>query len=395
MHYFNARARCVVYRLLVAVLIGSLVGCGDYGEPTAGGSIPNVGVMIAEPRLVTLSSELSGRLEPWRIAEVRAQVSGIVLKRLFREGSDVKAGDELFRIDPAPYRAAVQQAQSNLAVANANLLIAKAQYDRIAALGKVKAVSELDEITAQASYKQAEAEVEAAEAALESARIDLEYATVKAPISGRIGRSLVTEGALVGQGEATHLATIQQIHPIYASFNQSAREALSLRRFYAEGALNLNPDKSIPVRLRLEDGSEYPHTGSLLFGELTVERSTGQINFRAQFPNSEGMLLPGMYVRAIMEQGRYPNAILVPQQAVTRGDNVDTLWVVDEDQKVAVREVEIAGSKGNQWIVTGGVAAGDRVVVDGFFKAAPGAQVTPVIVSFEEHDTGNEQGSGE
>lgn len=368
----------------------SMVACGGGQAEPVQQNAPTVGVITVEPQLVLVMSELSGRLEPWRIAEVRAQVSGIIQSREFVEGSDVKAGQTLYQIDPAPYRAAVHQAESALAMAQANLLKARAQSDRFAALGKVKAVSELDEITANASFKQAEAEVEAARAGVESARINLGYATVKAPISGRVGRSLVTEGALVGEGEATHLTTIQQIEPVYASFTQTVADALKLRSSYANKTLDLTGNNVIPVRLILEDGSHYPHPGHLLFGELNVDPGTGLINFRAEIPNPDRMLLPGMYVRVLVEQARYPDGFLVPQKAVTRSEHGDTLLLVDEDNVVTVRAVTIVGSRNNDWIVTAGLADGERVMVDGFFKAPPGATVKPLatVVPFSDQADG-------
>lgn len=379
--YRLAKNRCCgLLSPLVMTLLISGCDMNSHNSPPAPPP-PSVGVIEAQPRVVKVTAELSGRLEAWRIAEVRARVAGIIQSKLFNEGSDVDAEQALFQIDATPYKNAVRQAEANLAVANANLLKAKAQSERILSLGKANVVSELDQINADASLKGAEAEVEAAKAALSSTQIDLEYATVRAPISGRIGRSLVTEGALVGQNEATHLATIQQINPIYASFSQSAMAALNLRNAYANEMISLNAeDQSIPVQLRLEDGSDYPHPGRLLFGELTVERSTGQIQFRAKFPNPDNLLLPGMYVKVVVEQAQYPDAFLIPQQAVTRSAQGDTVMVISADNEVAARKVTIAGSKENQWIITKGLTAGEKVMVDGFFKARPGALVTPVMV---------------
>lgn len=366
--------------LALLVLVGLLTACN--GElPETSQQAPTVGVIIASPQLVVVTKELSGRLEPWRIAQVRAQVSGIVKSRDFVEGSDVEAGQQLYQIDPAPYRAAARQAESNLAVAGANLLKAKAQNDRIAALGEVKAVSELDVITADATLKQAEAEVEAAKARVEAAHIDLAYATVRAPISGRVGRSLVTEGALVGEGEATHLTTIQQIEPIYASFTQSAANALTLRSSYANKSLGLTSDNAIPVRLILEDGSRYAQPGRLLFGEVNVDPGTGQITFRAEIPNPDGMLLPGMYVRVLLEQASFPDSYLIPQKAVSRTEHGDTVLVVGEDDVVAVRPVTIVGEQNNHWIIAEGLQSDERIMIDSFFKAPPGTEVTPELIA--------------
>ena len=371
---------CLFPRLCLLATLAVLSACGDAPAPPPQAA-PTVGVMTANPELVVVTTEMSGRLEPWRIAEVRAQVSGIVQSRDFAEGSDVKAGQKLFPIDPAPYQSAVDEATSNLAVARANLLKARAQYDRIAALGKLKAVSELDEISARATFKQAEAGVAAAEAAVASARIDLAHATVRAPINGRVGRSLVTEGALVRKEEATHLTTIQQIEPIYASFDQSAADALRLRSSFANKTLDLTGDNAIPVRLVLEDGTRYPHEGRLLFGEVNVDPATGQIDFRAEIPNPDRILLPGMYVRVVVEQARFPEGFLVPQKAVTRNEHGDTLLVVGADNRVDVLPVTIAGVQNNQWIITEGLEGNERVMVDGFFKAPPGTRVTPLDIS--------------
>lgn len=367
---------------LFLMIASFMAGCDMSSQPAPSAPPPpTVGVIEAQPELVKVTAELSGRLEAWRIAEVRARVAGIIQSKLFSEGSEVKADQALFQIDATPYKNAVRQAEANLALANAKLLKARAQSERILSLGKAKVVSELDQINADASLKGAEAEVEAARAALSSTHIDLEYAEVHAPISGRIGRSLVTEGALVGQNEATHLATIQQIHPIYASFSQSAMAALNLRSAYVNKMVELNSDDhSLPVQLLLENGSEYSHPGRLLFGELAVERSTGQIQFRAVFPNPESVLLPGMYVKVVVEQAQYPDAFLIPQQAVTRSEQGDIVMVISSDDHVVSRQVTIAGSRGNHWIITKGLTAGDKVMVDGFFKVRPGAKVTPVVV---------------
>ena len=365
--------------LAVPIIFALVVSaCGGPVEESAASRPPTVGVISVQPEEVHLTAEFAGRLEPWRIAEVRAQVSGIVLSREFTEGATVEAGQTLFQIDPAPYRAKVMEAESNLAVARANLLQAKAQYDRVAALGKVRAVSELDEITAEANYHQAQAQVEAARAVIESARVDLDNATVKAPISGRIGRSMVTEGALVDDGGATHMATIRQTEPIYASFNQGSADALRLRASYAAKSLTLTEDDAVPVSLILEDGTRYRHGGHLLFGEASVEPSTGQINYRAEIPNPDYLLMPGMYVRVILEQALYPEAFLIPQKAVTRNEHGDTVLALDDKDTVTIRLVTIAGAKANHWIVTEGLEAGDRVVVDGFYKVAPGRAVTPL-----------------
>jgi len=368
----------LLLRRVVPIIFALVVtACGGPGEEGSGAQPPTVSVLSAYPQKVSLSAEFPGRLEPWRIAEVRAQVSGIVLERTFTEGSTVEEGEVLYQLDPAPYRARVAEEKSNLAVARANLLQARAQHERIRALGELKAVSELDAITAEATFRQAEAQVEAATAALDNARIDLDRATVKAPISGRIGRSLVTEGALVGEGEATHLATIQQLDPIYASFNQGSADALQLRNSFAQQQLTLTADNSLPVRLILEDGNLYPEAGRLLFGEVTVEPTTSQINFRAAVPNEEHLLLPGMFIRVQLEQVLYQDAYLVPQKVAIRDGGGDRVRVVNEDNVVELKPVVIAGEQDNHWIVTKGLAPGDQVLMDNFFKAKPGHKVIP------------------
>ena len=342
---------------------------------------PKVGVITATPQLVKVTAELPGRLESWRIAEVRARVAGIIQSRDFEEGSEISKGQQLFQIDATPYQAAEAKAEANLAIAKANAVKAKAQFDRIDLLGKAKVVSELDLINADATMQEAKAQVQAAVAELNSARIDLQYARVVAPISGRIGRSKVTEGALVGENEATHLATIQQIDPIYASFAQNAQDALKLRAAYTHKLVKTNPeDESISVSLRLEDGSEYPLQGKLLFGELSVNPGTGQIEFRARFPNPHWYLLPGMYARVIVEQARYPDAYLIPQKSLTRSGDGDRVNIIDKANKVSQRRVTVVGSRDNHWIVTKGIEPGELIMVDGFFKAPPGATVEPVAV---------------
>jgi len=365
-------------RLAIPLVLAFLVtACGGTAEESASDQPPVVSVLSVHPQEVALVAEFPGRLEPWRIAEVRAQVSGIVLERTFTEGSTVEEGEVLYQLDPAPYQAQVAEAESNLAVARANLLQARAQHERIHALGELKAVSELDAITAEATFRQAEAQVEAAKAALDNARIDLGYATVKAPISGRIGRSLVTEGALVGEGEATHLATIQQLDPIYASFNQGSADALRLRNSFARQQLTLSEDNTLPVQLILEDGNPYAQPGRLLFGEVNVEPTTGQINFRAAVPNEDHLLLPGQFIRVRLEQALYRQAYLVPQKTAIRDVGGDHIRVVNDDNVVVLKPVVIAGEQNNHWIVTEGLAPGDHLLMDNFFKAKPGHTVIP------------------
>jgi membrane fusion protein (multidrug efflux system) len=376
-------ASCKSNSSLCLLALFMLLGCEpDHSSQLPAELLPKVGVVTATPQLVKVTAELPGRLEPWRIAEVRARVAGIIQSRDFQEGTEISQGQQLYQIDPKPYEAAEAKAKANLAIAKASAVKAKAQSDRIDLLGKAKVVSELDQINADASMQVASAQIEAAQAELNTARINLEYARVTAPISGRIGRSKVSEGALVGENEATHLATIQQINPIYANFSQNAQDALKLRAAYASKQLLIDPlDNSIEVKLRLEDGSEYPMAGKVLFGELSVNPGTGQLEYRASFPNPDWYLLPGMYARAVIEQARYPNAFLIPQQSVTRSGQGDIVYVINQHSIVATRQVTVAGSLGNYWIVTSGLQKGERVMTDGFFKAPPGSRVEAVLLA--------------
>ena len=360
-----------------------LAACGKSEAPpaAAGGGMPppEVGVVVATPGEVGLVTELPGRLEASRVAQVRARAAGILQKRLFREGSDVKAGQPLFAIDAAPYAAALQSAEATLARAQANLTQAAALAERYKPLLAANAVSQQEYANAVAAHKQAEADVAAGKAAVQTGRINLNYASVTAPISGRIGRALVTEGALVGQGEATQLAVIQQIDPVYVNFTQSAGEVMKLRRALADGQLQrAGGSEAASVRVVLEDGSEYALPGKLLFSDLTVDASTGQITLRAEVPNPKGDLLPGLYVRVRLEQAQVANAISLPQQAVTRTQQGDKITVVGADGKLSPRMVKVGAARNNQWIVLEGLKAGEQVMVDGFQKLQMMPPGTPV-----------------
>jgi membrane fusion protein, multidrug efflux system len=360
-------------RLAVASVALSLAACQpqNAGAPAAAAAAPppEVGVVTVTPGAVGLTSELPGRLEASRVAQVRARVAGILQRREFREGAAVKAGQALFQIDAAPYRAALESAQAALARAQANLTQASAQAERFKPLLDANAISKQDYINAVAAHKQAEADVAAGRAALTSAQINLSYASVVAPISGRIGRALVTEGALVGQGEATPLAVIQQTHPMYVNLTQSTSELLRLRRAVDAGKLVRAPGNgSASVKLVLEDGTVYRHAGRLLFADLTVDETSGQVTLRAEVPNPDGLLLPGMYVRARFEQAQAADAILLPQQAVTRSPQGDSVWVVDADGKAAPRTVKVGTAQDGQWVILDGLHSGERVMVDGFQK---------------------------
>ena len=360
-----------------------LAACGGgqpaAGGPPAGGMPPaEVGVVTVAPGDVGLLTELPGRLEASRTAQVRARAAGILLKREFTEGSDVKAGQRLFTIDPAPYQAALQTAQASLARAEANLAQARALAERYAPLVKENAISQQEYASAVAAQKTAEADVAAGKAAVQTATINLNYASVTAPIAGRIGRALVTEGALVGQGEATQLAVIQQINPVYVNFTQSVSEVYRLQKARKDGRLKGAGDQAATVRVVLEDGTEYGRTGRLLFSDLTVDQGTGQITLRAEVPNPDGTLLPGMYVRVRLEQATAGNAITLPQQAVTRSAQGDSVMVVDAEGKAVRRTVKVGGQQNGQWVILDGLKAGEQVMVDGFQKLRPGATVKPV-----------------
>jgi len=375
--------------LLLAALLAAC-GQGDKANAQAPGGgaggapampPPEVGVVTVAPRDVAVVTELPGRLEASRVAQVRARAAGIVQQRLFREGTDVRAGQALFRIDPAPYQAQVASAQATVARAQANLGTAKALADRYKPLVEANAISKQDYANAIAAEKAAEAEVAAGRAAVQTAQINLNYASVVAPISGRIGRALVTEGALVGQGEATPLAMIQQINPLFVNVTQSSADILNLRRGIAQGRYKQAGSEGAQVKVLLEDGSLYPQPGKLLFSDLQVDPSTGQVSLRAEVPNPQGLLLPGMYVRVQLEQAKANNAILLPQQAVTRSTQGDTVLVVGPDGKVSPRPVKVGGAQNSQWIILDGLKAGEQVIVDGVMKLAmlpPGAPVKAV-----------------
>lgn len=369
-------------------MIGLLAACGDkpaapVGGPGAGGGgmppPPQVGVVMVAPQPVPLQSELPGRVEPLRTAQVRARVNGVVLKRQFTEGSEVKAGQPLYQIDPTPYKAALESANAQLARAQASLAQTTATAERYKPLAAAQAISQQDFVNAQMAQKVAEADVAAAKAAIETARINLDYASVTAPIGGRIGRALVTEGALVSAAEGTQLALIQQTGSVYVNFTQSSSEMLRLRKSFAAGQVRKLGSDAVAVRVVLEDGSELPRNGKLLFSDVSVDATSGQVTLRAEVPNPEGLLMPGQYVRVRIAQAEMPSGFLIPQQAVTRTSQGDTVLVVGEGNKPGPRPVKVGGQVGGQWIVTDGLKPGEKVIVDGFQKMfVPGAPVTPV-----------------
>ena len=370
----------------LASLVVLLAACGakdggahGAGAPGGGMPPPEVGVVTVAEQAVALQTELPGRVEPLRVAQVRARVNGVVLKRLFKEGSEVKAGQALFQIDAAPYQASYDSAQASLARAQANLTQAAAQAERYKPLLDANAISKQDYINAVAAQKQAEADVAAGKAAIATARINLGYASVTSPIAGRIGRALVTEGALVSAAEATQLAVVQQTNMVYVNFTQSTNEVLRLRKAMAAGQLRGAGDGSAAVRVVLDDGTELPRQGKLLFQDLTVDATTGQITLRAEVPNPDGLLLPGQYVRVRLSQAELPAGILIPQQAVTRGNQGDSVLVVGADGKPEKRSVKIGSAQGTNWLVQDGLKPGEKVIVEGFQKMmVPGAPVKPV-----------------
>lgn len=371
--------------LVLALLAPALAGCKESSataEPEA--PPPEVGVVMVTPQARTIVRELPGRIAPTRIADVRPRVSGIVIARLFNQGSDVKEGDALYQIDPKPFEVELQAAQAALEKAKAALDLAIPQATRSAALARTQAISTAQNEIAVATVEQARAEVAAREADVARARLNLDYATVRAPISGRIGAARVSEGALVVQNDATNLATIQQLDPIYADFTQSASELNKLRRALASGELERIEPDATKVRLLLDDGTVYPYTGKLLFSEARVDASTGKVTLRGTFLNPDRELLSGMYVRVLLEQGVDSDAISVPEQAIQRnGGGGAEVFVVKDDNRVAVQPVRLGPVQGGQWLVLDGLKAGDRVVVDGFQKFAAGDTVTPRTVTAE------------
>jgi len=360
----------------MALLSLSLAGCSDSAEPDDQAPTAQVRVETLQLQPLAISSELSGRILAPRTAEVRARVAGVVLKRVYREGSDVKQGDVLFLIDPAPFKADHDSARATLAKAEATRYQARLQEQRYRELVDDKAVSRQEYDNAKASFLQADAEVAEARAALERARLNLGYATVTAPISGRIGRAQVTEGALVGQNETTPLATIQQLDPIHADVTQSTRELNALRRALRAGELQQVGDGQARATLIQDDGSAYPLPGKLLFSDISVDPSTNQITLRSEFPNPDLDLLPGSYVRVRLEQAVQPKGLSVPQRAILRDSaGVPKVLVVDQHARVSDRQVVLGSAQGDRWVVSEGLAAGERVVVEGLQHVKAGDQV--------------------
>lgn len=366
---------------LSAILL--LAACDDAADgnraaaPKARPAMP-VGAIVTAAEDIPVVNDLPGRIAPTEIAEVRPRVSGLVIKRVFEQGSMVEAGDVLYRIDPAPFKVQVDSARATLARAEAVQQQARLEADRQKELRsrKVSSAQSLD--NAIAALAQADADVAAARAGLAAAELDLQYTEVRAPIGGRIGRALVTEGALVASSNTEPLAIIRRLDPVYADFTQSAKQLRALRAGIKAGNVSLSEDGAAAVRLRFDDGAAYPLTGRLLLQESTVDSTTGQVTLRGEFPNPDFALLPGMYVRVQIEQGIRRNAVAVPQQAVQRDTaGKARVYVVKDDMTLELRYVELGAATGNRWIVESGLAVGEQVVVEGFQKVGPGAPVAP------------------
>ena len=369
--------------VVMILVVGLMAGACGKKKQAAPQVVPEVATVTVEPQRIELTTELPGRTAAFRTAEIRPQVNGIIQKRLFQEGSNVQAGQVLYQIDPATIQAALNNANAALSRAEANLPAIRSRVDRYKELLDSKAVSRQDYDDAAAALKQAEAEVEYSKATLENARINLGYTKVTAPISGRIGRSEVTDGALVTAYQPLALATIQQLDPIYVDVPQSTSELLALRSRMKEGRLQSGANQK-SVRLILEDGTEYPKEGTLQFQDVTVDPTTGSVILRIVVPNPQGVLLPGMFVRAVVKEGVNRNAILVPQQAVSRDPKGNpSAWVVDAGGEVEARPLALDRTVGARWLVAKGLAAGDNVVVEGMQKVRPGASVKVVPLGVE------------
>ena len=340
---------------------------------------PEVGVVALKTEPVTVTAELPGRTVAVMVSEVRPQIRGLIQRRLFTEGQQVKAGQVLYQIDPALYQADYDNAKATLARAQAALVSARLLAERYAELVKIEAVSKQQNDDAEAAYGRAEAEVAAARAALDTARINLEYTRITAPIGGQVSASVFTPGALVTANQADPLTTVRQLDPIYVDITQSSDQLLGLQRQLASGRLRRTGKDTINVRLRLDNGSEYEHAGLLAFTDVAVDETTGMVRLRTRFPNPQGLLLPGMYVRAFVPQAVDDKGLLVPQQGVThnaRGEAV--ALVVNGEDKVEQRTLKTAGTVGDRWLVSDGVKPGERVIVEGGQKVQPGAAVRPV-----------------
>jgi membrane fusion protein (multidrug efflux system) len=374
------RSRTALF--VFSVLLGSvaLTGCDQVAEQSqasAPKAVP-VGVITLKKQTLTLRQELPGRISAFQIAEIRPQVSGIVQSRLFTEGSQVEKNQALYQINPATFQANLAASEAAVARAQASIASSKAKASRYSELLKIKAVSQQDYDEADAAYKQAKAELLTAEAQLQTSKINLEYSHVSSPISGQISKSNVTVGALVSANQATSLATVTQLDPIYIDLTQSSNELTKLKKAIVSGDLSVDSSSQTEVELTMEDGSVYSHKGTLQFSEVTVDPSTGSVTLRAKFPNPEKLLLPGMYARASIVEGVKNDAILVPQRGVSRNSKGEpTAMVVSESNTVESRVLKTDRTIGSNWLVTDGVMEGDKLIVEGLQKIRPGALVSP------------------
>jgi membrane fusion protein (multidrug efflux system) len=377
----NNRAKLIA---VAGVLAGFLMltGCGQQKTKGGPGGPTEVAVVTVHPEKIAITTELSGRTSAYRVAEIRPQVSGLIQKRLFTEGSDVKAGQVLYQIDAAPFQAALDNAKAGLNRSEASLLATRLKADRVRELLADKAVSQQDVDDAAAALKQTEADIQYWKATVETARINLKYTSITAPISGRIGRSNVTEGALVTAHQPVAIATIQQLDPIYVDLPQSTAELLRLQGRLADGRLKNGGKNHNRVQLILEDGTPYSQEGTFQFRDVTVDPTTGSVMLRAVVPNPKGILLPGMFVRTVVQEGVNTQAILISQQAVTRDPKGNPLvFIVDTEEKAQQRVITLDRAMGDKWLVSSGLAPGDRIIVEGIQKAKPGASVK--VVPFE------------
>ena len=382
MHLMNGRGLALAGALVLAACSGGEKGpegkgAGGPGGP--GGGPAQVGYVVVQPTRVPLITELPGRTVAYRSSEVRPQVSGIIQKRFFKEGSVVRQGEPLYQIDPSLYRAAANEAQANVASASATAEAARIRAERLRPLAQIEAVSKQDYTDAVATQRQAEAAIAQNRAQLETARINLRFTTVPAPITGRIGRSIFTVGALVTTSQADPLASIQQLDPIYVDIQQSAASMLQLRRALSSGGVL---PATATVRLKLPDGADYGATGAVEFSEVVVDEQTGTVTMRASFRNPNALLLPGMFVQAVFAQAIDASAFLVPQQAVSRDPQGNaTVWIVGPNNKAVQRTVKAGRAIGENWVVTGGLRPGDKVITQSTGNLRQGADLRPVPAS--------------
>jgi len=394
MRFSKTNYTSILWKAVFVILLAgfSLAGCESTEQAQQSRPAPEVAVLTVRTQQVALSTELPGRTSAFRIAEIRPQVSGIIKKRLFKEGSVVKEGQLLYSIDPGLFQAAYNSAAASLARAQANLPATRSRVERYRELLALKAVSRQNLDDAESALNQAEAEVKYWEAAVESARINLRYTRVNAPIPGRTGKSNVTEGALVTANQPTPLVTVQQLDPIYVDIPQSTAKLLDLRHSLETGHLSNDKNRNKNLTLLLDDGTAYPLEGTLEFQDVTVERSTGTVTLRAVFPNPDNLLLPGMFVRAVVPEGVDKHAILVPQQAVSRDPKGNPLvLLVNQESIVEQRPITVDRAIGNQWLVTSGLTPGDRIIVEGIQNVRPGSPVRTVPVT----DTDTKQAAPE